>query len=128
MPAQIKLHAGPLSLVFEAGDLRYIALDEYEILRRVYVAVRDQRWGTAPAILSNLQVTKSNSSFDITFDIENKQVDLDFSGAARLAVTHREQLILGWMAKLGQLSCGAGLVFVCCIRPGAVASTAKFHM
>ena len=78
LPAQIKLHAGPLSLVFEAGDLRYIALDEYEILRRVYVAVRDQWWGTAPAILSNLQVTKSNSSFHITFDIDNKQADLDF--------------------------------------------------
>ena len=33
------LRAGPLSLVYEAGDLRYIGLGEQEMLRRVYVAM-----------------------------------------------------------------------------------------
>ena len=78
LPPQIKLNAGPLSLVFEAGDLRYVALDDHEILRRVYIAVRDQMWGTVPPVLSNLQIIKSNSSFDITFDVDNKQADIDF--------------------------------------------------
>lgn len=78
LPAQIKLCAGPLSLVFEAGDLRYIALGNQEILRRVYIAVRDQVWGTVPPLLSNLMVSKSGSAFDITFDVDNKQADVDF--------------------------------------------------
>lgn len=78
LPAQIKLRAGPLSLVFEAGDLRYIALGNHEILRRVYIAVRDQMWGTVPPVLSNLKVSKSDSLFDITFDVDNKQADVDF--------------------------------------------------
>ena len=42
LPERIPLQAGPLSLVYEAGDLRYLRLHDREILRRVYVAVRDR--------------------------------------------------------------------------------------
>lgn len=69
---------GTLVTGFEAGDLRYIALGNQEILRRVYIAVRDQVWGTVPPLLSNLMVSKSGSAFDITFDVDNKQADVDF--------------------------------------------------
>ncbi len=41
LPDRKQLRAGPLSLIFEAGDLRYIRLGNQEILRRVYVAIRD---------------------------------------------------------------------------------------
>src|ERR1051325_7393980 len=34
------LIAGPLSLRFDTGDLRYITLREREVVRRIYVAVR----------------------------------------------------------------------------------------
>ena len=37
LPEQTALRAGPLSLVYEEGDLRYIRLGNQEILRRVYV-------------------------------------------------------------------------------------------
>ena len=41
LPEQKTLRAGPLSLIYEAGDLRYIKLGNHEILRRVYAAIRD---------------------------------------------------------------------------------------
>lgn len=77
-PRQVPLRAGPLSLVYEAGDLRYIRLGDQEILRRVYVAVRDRNWGTVTPVLSNVQIEAGADSFRISYDVENKQDGIDF--------------------------------------------------
>ena len=47
-PPQVRLRAGPLSLFYDNGDLRYIRLGEYEVIRRIYAAVRDRNWRTIP--------------------------------------------------------------------------------
>jgi hypothetical protein len=65
-------------LVYEAGELRYVRLGGREILRRVYVAVRDLNWLTVPATLSNLHVSATGDSFRIGYDAEHKQGDIDF--------------------------------------------------
>src|SRR4051794_4648809 len=79
LPEQIPLRAGPLRLVFENGDLRYITLGEHEVLRRVYVAVRDRNWDTIPLRLSNLQVQQNDESFNIAFEARHTQGDVDFA-------------------------------------------------
>ena len=48
LPEQIPLRAGPLALVYEHGGLRSLRFGGHEILRRVYIAVRDHNWGTVP--------------------------------------------------------------------------------
>lgn len=78
LPEQIALRAGPLSLMYEHGDLRYIRLGEREIVRRVYVAVRDRNWGTVPAELSEVQVMVSDQSFRIRYSAANQQNEIDF--------------------------------------------------
>ncbi len=78
LPEKLALRAGPLSLVYEAGDLRYIRLGDQEILRRVYVAVRDHNWGTVTPILSNVQMDLAADSFRINYDVTNQQGDIDF--------------------------------------------------
>ena len=82
VPERIALRAGPLSLIYVAGDLRTITLGDREILRRVYVALRDHNWGTAPAMLSNVQMDIRSDSFRITYDAENKQGSIDFAWKA----------------------------------------------
>ena len=82
LPEQTALRAGPLSLMYEAGDLRYIRLGNQEILRRVYVALRDRNWGTVLPVLFNVQMDIADDSFRITYDVENKQGDIDFFFAA----------------------------------------------
>lgn len=79
LPEQIPLRAGPLSLVYEAGDLRYIRLGEREILRRVYVAIRDRNWGTVPPRLTNLRKEILPDSFRITYDVANQQGEIDLA-------------------------------------------------
>jgi len=77
-PEQIVLSAGPLSLIYESGDLRYIRLGQREILRRVYVAVRDRNWGTVLPVLSNVQIQQAADSFQISYDVDNRQDQIDF--------------------------------------------------
>jgi hypothetical protein len=48
LPAPRPLRAGPLSLRYETGDLRYLRLGELEVIRRIYVAVRDRCAGHLP--------------------------------------------------------------------------------
>jgi hypothetical protein len=78
LPERRELRAGPLSLIYEAGDLRAIKLGDREILRRVYVAIRDHNWGTAPPALSNVCIETGEDSFRITYDVENRDGDVDF--------------------------------------------------
>ena len=78
LPEQTQLRAGPLSMIFEAGDLRYIRFGDHEILRRVYVAVRDQNWDTILPQLSNVQIEQEGDAFRITYDVANKAADVDF--------------------------------------------------
>ena len=78
LPEQTQLRAGPLSMVFEAGDLRYIRFGDDEILRRIYVAVRDHNWDTILPQLSSVQIEQESDTFRITYDVENKAADVDF--------------------------------------------------
>ena len=70
LPEQIPLRAGPLSLIYEDGDLRYVKLGDKEILRRIYVAIRDRNWGTVLPKIFNLQVDASQDSFRISYDVD----------------------------------------------------------
>jgi hypothetical protein len=83
-PAQIALRAGPLSLIYEAGDLRYIRLGQREILRRVYVALRDRNWGTVRPALSNVQIEQADDAFQISYDVEQRQGEIDFFWSGRI--------------------------------------------
>ena len=78
LPEQTQLRAGPLSMIFEAGDLRYIRFGKHEILRRVYVAVRDHNWDTILPQLSNVQIEHDSDAFHITYDVKNKGANVDF--------------------------------------------------
>ncbi len=90
--ARIPLRAGPLDLLFDQGDLRSIRLGEREILRRVYVAVRDRNWGTVPAQLSNVSLQIMEDAFFIEYDVENKQAEIEFAWHGMLRGTAGGQI------------------------------------
>jgi hypothetical protein len=76
--APLVLSAGPLSLRFEDGGLRYVRYGELEVVRRVYCAVRDENWGTVPDKIENLRADVREDSFRLEFDVENRQAEIDF--------------------------------------------------
>src|SRR5512145_3486821 len=78
LPKQEELRAGPLQLIYEQGDLRYIRLGNSEILRRIYMALRDRNWGTVPAHLSNVERNVAEDSFLIRYHVDHIQGEIDF--------------------------------------------------
>ena len=93
LPERISLRAGPLSLVFEDGELRRVGLGAREVVRRVYVAVRDCYWNTIVPVISDVRVESDAESFHITYEAEHISGEIDFrwratiTGDARRTIT-----------------------------------------
>jgi hypothetical protein len=73
------LRAGPISLLFSNGDLRQLRVNGVEIVQRIYMAVRDKDWGTAPVALHDLVIDDHGDHFRITFTAVNRQNDIGFT-------------------------------------------------
>ncbi len=70
--------AGPLQARYDQANLRYIRLGDVEVVRHLYMAVRDRNWNTIPAKLSNVEFESNHNSFAISFDAAHVQGDIDF--------------------------------------------------
>ncbi len=62
------LHAGNLETIYDSGSLRYIRLGNEELLRGIYVALRDAEWGTLSPIISNEKIVCTKNGFAISYD------------------------------------------------------------
>lgn len=84
-PAEMReLRAGPLTVQLDGPDLRYIRAGQVELVRRIYVAVRDQIWSTIPGVYSNFQIDAGEDRFTVRFDAHHHQQDIDFSWQATI--------------------------------------------
>ena len=66
-------------MLLDGVDLRYLRLGDTELMRRVYVAVRDVDWDTVPGTVSGLEVEQGDKSFRVEFDVRHARRDVDFS-------------------------------------------------
>lgn len=83
-PEIVKLKAGALGLEFEQGDLRYIRYGDQEVIRRVYVAVRDLNWNTIPATVTNLTLDPADDHFRMQYDAVHQAGALTFRWRAAI--------------------------------------------
>jgi D-apionolactonase len=79
LPERLPLRAGPLSVIFENGGLRYIRLGRQDLLLMVYAAVRDHNWGTVPGVISNLKIDAGSDSFAISYTSNHNCDDIAFT-------------------------------------------------
>lgn len=75
---QVELRAGPLSVCYENGTLRYIRLGQMEVVHQVYSAVRDHNWGTIPGVLTDVMMDIQSDSFAIQYRSTHQQKHIDF--------------------------------------------------
>jgi outer membrane protein assembly factor BamB len=59
------LRAGPVRMKFQDGELRYLCAGNREIVRRIYFAVRDERYDTVMPVFSEVAVEAAADSFAI---------------------------------------------------------------
>ncbi|HYG18949.1 MAG TPA: hypothetical protein VD816_08465, partial [Ohtaekwangia sp.] len=65
--------AGPFSVLYENGFLRYIRYGESEIVRMIYFALRDEHWATLEVTIANEQVTSNNNTFNIQYECSHQR-------------------------------------------------------
>jgi D-apionolactonase len=80
----VPLRAGPLRLVFDRGELRWIRLGEREVLRGIYAAVREEGWATVPAVLEDLEIEAEPESFRIRFRALHQRGRVRFAWDGRI--------------------------------------------
>jgi hypothetical protein len=73
------LHAGPARALLDGIDLRYVGIGRTELVRRIYVAVRDRNWNTIPGEVSGLEVEAGDDSFDVRFSVRHRAEGIAFS-------------------------------------------------
>jgi D-apionolactonase len=77
-----ELRAGPLTALLEEGDLRYIRVGGVEIVRRIYVAVRDEVWNTIPAQYSDFEYAIAPDHFTVRLRAHHQyqRINVDWVG------------------------------------------------
>lgn len=85
----LALAAGPLRMQLDtrSGFLRYIRYGEVEVLRGIYVAVRDRNWGTVTPHVSELHSDSTVDGQRTTFTVECRRGDIDFLWHGTLTTT-----------------------------------------
>jgi len=61
------LKAGPLTVEFDNGNLRYLRVAGVEVLRGLAFLVRDENWGTYVPTLANLRIEQRQDGFSVTY-------------------------------------------------------------
>ena len=78
------LNAGLVTALLDGIDLRYVRIGSLEVVRRIYMAVRDQNWNTIPGQHRITRIDQERDRFEIRFEVEHKDHDLDFSWQGRI--------------------------------------------
>lgn len=96
--ALIPLRAGPLDLWLDpvGGAVRWVRLGNREVLRGIYVAVRDRNWDTLAPVLHFVSRRVGRDHFLIEFECSHDRADIHFRWRGRLEGRTDGTLIYGF--------------------------------
>lgn len=81
-----QVEQGACSALLDGLDVRYVRFGETEIVRRVFVAVRDVTWKTVPAEVEELTVERGAGETVLSFVARYRGAGIDVSGRGRFAL------------------------------------------
>ena len=87
-PPEVRvLRAGPLLLELHGSDLRYARSSRNEVVRRIYMAVRDLNWNTPSAAVGEPEIEEGDGEFRVRVAARTTEGDIDFEWSATLEGT-----------------------------------------
>ena len=110
------LRAGPLTAVLDGIDLRWIRSGNVELIRRIYAAVRDLRWGTLAHEVENLRLDASKDRFLLKFDVRNRDANIDLSWHGRVEGSDRGTIVYDFDA-CAEAAFDYGRIGLCVLHP-----------
>ena len=63
----LSLHAGPLKINYVNGMIDSICFNQFEVIRRVYMALRDRYWNTIPYTIKEFTLYERNDRFALSY-------------------------------------------------------------
>jgi len=85
LPELRTLRAGPVTMLLDGVDLRYLRIGRTELVRRIYTAVRDVDWDTVPGVVTGLELEEREDGFRLEFDARHARPAVDFSWHGTIA-------------------------------------------
>lgn len=73
------INAGNLTMLYEQGNIRYLSIGQNEIIRMIYIAVRNKEWLTIRSEFFEEEYNIQYNSFLIRYRSQYKSGDIDFS-------------------------------------------------
>lgn len=86
------LKAGPMTVEFDNGQLRYLRVNGIEVLRAIGFLVRDENWGTYVPAISELKIDQRADSFSVSFHAVCKRPGQEIAYDARIEGTREGNL------------------------------------
>jgi D-apionolactonase len=84
-PSELRMvRAGPFECALDGPDLRYLRHGDVELVRRVYLAVRDVNWNTIADSERQIDVQESADGFVATCRLRHKRGPIDFEWNGRI--------------------------------------------
>ena len=80
-----RITLGPVELLFEAGDIRYVRAGSCEIVRRVHVTVCDPARIPVCGVMTGLRVETRGSLLHIAYHCEHQAGEIDFAWDALIS-------------------------------------------
>jgi hypothetical protein len=81
---RLSLQAGNLTMIYENGSLRSVAIGKYEIVRMIYAAVRDKVWLTAEPEISDEMIDIQENRFQISYNCRYRLDEIDFAAVFKI--------------------------------------------
>jgi D-apionolactonase len=91
------LQAGPLTVEFDAGNLRHIRYNDHEMIRAVSFVVRDKNWGTYAPQIAHLNLHEEPGQFRISYEATVREKEEEFRYSA--AITGKSDGSLSFSGK-----------------------------
>lgn len=126
-PAKTRtLRAGPIEVILEGPDLRYIRKEGVEGVRRLYAAVRDHNWLTIPGEITHWEEYTDTDSFALRFTVRHHQGPIDFLWKGEIRGT-AEGTITYTFDGIAQLDFRYNRIGFCILHPGSEAAGKPYH-
>jgi len=93
LPKSTVLKAGKLELTYESGIIRNIKLGDHEVVRMIYVSVRDHNWATVIPTIRNEQIEEKEGGFTISYQSLFNQDDIQIDFKVRISGTDENTIV-----------------------------------
>jgi hypothetical protein len=80
----MQLNAGPIQVFYDNGYLRTFRVNDEEVLRMVYFALRDRDWNTAQVTILDENVSAEADSFRISYDWLADDLGINMNGTLQI--------------------------------------------